>query len=268
MKKSSPLAVAILFLFLMAPPAGQAAEEITVETDNFSLLGELPEEKLEEWGSLLEERRREIADQLSFYYLGNWEKRCQVRFTASPKEFTVKSGAPGWAKGWSRVEYKKKKEGVEIKGRMIWVRSDFPGSEMEPLFSHEIAHLLYREFLEFPEGVPLWLDEGVAVWAEARNRPQYERTIRMAIEKEAFYPLTDFFNLREYPKDKTLFYAQASSIIQFLVSEYGAHEFQRFSRLIRDGVSMSESMEKVYQANVAEPEEFETRWKEWVAAQE
>lgn len=254
-----------LALFFSSPKSA-AAEEFRVETDNFALQGEFPEAQLEEWGELAEERRREIADELSFYYLTKWEKKCEVRFARSARELSLKSGAPGWARGWSRIDYKKKKDGISVEGRVIWVRTDLPKSEMEPLFSHEIAHLLYREFLEFPPNPPLWLDEGVAVWAEARNRPQHEKGIRLAIERGATYPLDDFFNLREYPSDKTLFYSQASSIIQFLVSEYGAHEFQRFSRLIRDGVAPEEALEKVYQADAADPKEFETRWKEWAMA--
>lgn len=249
------------------PPA-PAAEEKELQTDNFVLIGNAAEENLEEWGNLVEERRRAIADQLGFYYLGRWEQKCRVYLARSAGELSQQSRAPWWAKGWSRVDLNKNRRSAEVQGRTIWVRVDLASAELEPLFSHEIAHLLFREFLEFPDAFPIWLDEGVAVWAENRNRPIYERTIRQAIQREKIFPLNLFFSFEDYPADKKLFYSQASSIISYLISEHGVEAFQRFSRLIRDGMPTPEAMFQVYQVNRADLPDFERRWKEWVIEQE
>lgn len=259
--------LAVFFLFLRA--AVSFADELNrVETDNFILTGNVDDAKLREWGDLAEERRSEIAHDLSFYYLPKWEEKCRVFVASSAKEFAEKSPAPAWAKGWSHVDFKKGVDSPIVAERKMWVRCDLPSAEMEPLFSHEIGHFLFREFLEYPRKFPLWLDEGVAVWCEARNRPGYVKTIEQAVRQGGSYPLKTFFGFRQYPQDKSLFYSQASSIIQYLLTQYGVESFQRFSRLVRDGVSVPEAMEKVYQVRSNDPEAFETQWKNWVLGKE
>lgn len=265
-KSSLPYFLAISAFF--AAPHGIRAEPLRLEIDNFILEGDFAEEKLRAWGDLVEERRRDIAHELGFFDLKTWFKPCQIYFAKSARDFAMRSGAPEWAGGWNTVQIQKRGTSVQVKSRTIWVRADRPEKELEPLLSHEIAHILFREYLDFPRNLPLWLDEGVALWAESLNRPVYRNAVRQAVRKERAFPLKNFFSMRVYPRDKRLFYSQASSIIDFLISEYGVHELQRFSRLIRDGASFDEAMSQIYQVDRDDLPDFEQRWKEWVLARE
>jgi len=236
---------------------GQELEEY--KTDNYLVRGKASYDQLREWGFLAEDRRKVIAHNLGFYTLRKWDSPCLLQFSSSSREFFKDSGAPNWSKGWSRLMIQRGKT-----SRAIWLVEQSSTSKLEPLISHEIAHLLFLEYLDFPKDLPRWLNEGVAIWSEESSRPIYNRVITKAIKKGKFIPFETFFTLKQYPKEKRLFYSQSSSIIQFLMRAYGSGEFLRFSRLIRDGESFKEAMFRIYGAQGSNMEVFEANWKSWV----
>ncbi len=255
--------ISLFFFFLFSFPLALNAEFETFSSDNFLVQGDSSYETLREWGFLAEERRREIAHELGFFYVGPWDPPCSLLIASNRKSFLKVSGAPKWAQGWATLEVHPVRSGHVLVERQIWV---FPQKkkEREPVLSHEIAHQLFREFLGYSQEIPLWLDEGVAIWAEKKSRSAYRRTIYKAVKKNKVIPLPQFFSLTRYPADKRLFYSQSSSIIRFLLQEYGTAEFQRFSRLIRDGESFDSALAHIYGARSSDLQEFEQRWKKFV----
>lgn len=251
-----------LFLFFLFPSV-LFAEDESYKTNNFYASGPFPYDSIKEWGFLAEQRRKDLAHKLGFYYVGRWDPLCRLQFSPSKRHFRKMSGAPGWSRGWSRTQRRMRGEKTEVL-RSIWVVSQRSDEKLEPLLSHEIAHLLFREFLEYPEDIPLWLDEGVAIWAEENTRRLYTTVTYKAVVKDRYLPFATFFTMKRYPSDKRLFYSQSSSIIRYLLSEYGSAEFQRFSRLIRDGEPFEKAMTQIYGARTAGLSEFEEDWKEWV----
>lgn len=256
--------ISFLFLGLFFQPVSLFAELEEFKTDNFLVQGSFSYDQLKEWGFLAEERRRDIAHELGYFYVGRWSPACLLSFSSNQRGFLKQSQAPNWSQGWSRLEIKKNsKTGQKEVSRQIWVVAK-KLKKLEPLLSHEIAHQLFREFLDYPKELPLWLEEGVAIWSEKGTRSIYRRTIYKALVKNKTFPLKTFFRLSRYPADKRLFYSQSSSIIHFLIQEYGAAEFQRFSRLIRDGDSFEKALSRIYGAQLSDLSDFESTWRESV----
>lgn len=251
-------------LILFSCSRNLTAEYEAYSTNNFLTQGDFEFEDLKDWAFLAEERRRDIAHELGFYYVGRWEPKCELFIAKDRKLFFKKSNAPRWARGWSQTKVELDKKGVPIvQQRRVWVYPS-KAKDRESVLSHEIAHLLFREFLDYDSNIPLWLDEGVAIWAEQSTRTVYKSITYKAVKKDNTFPFNDFFQMKRYPSDKRLFYSQSSSIIRFLISEYGTAEFQRFSRLIRDGERFEEAMARIYGARHSNLREFEQAWKNWV----
>ena len=83
-----------------------------------------------------------------------WDNRVKIYIYPDRKTYLQLTGEPAWSAGVASYD---RKEIVSF----AW--SD---NFLEFLLPHEITHLMFRDFVGFKGEVPLWLDEGVAQWAE------------------------------------------------------------------------------------------------------
>ncbi|MBN2121058.1 MAG: hypothetical protein JW734_08430 [Candidatus Omnitrophica bacterium] len=60
---------------------------------------------------------------------------------------------------------------------------------LESILPHEIAHLIFRDFVGFHKNVPLWLDEGIAQWAEVKNRKERHEIAKSYAKAGMLLPL-------------------------------------------------------------------------------
>ena len=86
-----------------------------------------------------------------------WDKRVNIYIYRDHNAYLKFSGQPDWSHGMA--DYTNKQILSYIWGKNF----------IESLLPHEIAHLVFRDFVGFKGEVPLWLDEGVAQWAEKEN---------------------------------------------------------------------------------------------------
>jgi hypothetical protein len=78
-----------------------------------------------------------------------WDKRVRILIYAGHAAYVASSGHPAWSHGMA--DYGKK----EIASYAFSPR--LPDS----ILPHELAHLIFRDFVGFKGEVPHWLDEGV-----------------------------------------------------------------------------------------------------------
>lgn len=202
---------------------------------------------------------RQIADDLGYVRYGNfwqWDKRVKIYFYPGRQEFLASTNQPSWSAG--RADYTAK----EIFG--------FAGSSefLIGVLPHEIAHLVFRDFVGFVGEIPLWLDEGVAQWVERAKRAVVRAATRDLYERKQLLTLqeltrTDIRYSGDGEKAKN-FYIQAASLVEFLISHYGAARFTEFCRRLRDGRSLEEGLRLAYPAQVSGFDELEKKWLEYI----
>src|SRR3990172_681962 len=205
----------------------------------------------------------------------SWDKRVKIYIYPDKDSFLKASGEQNWSEGMA--DYKKK----EI------VSYAWNQGFLESLLPHELAHLIFRDFVGFKGEVPLWLDEGVAQWAEEAKRRDYKAMSKYYLKKETLLALDvmmtlDIRQVKEndkihmrliHSKDGqegvlflggeelvNVYYLQAVSIVGFLIEKYGSDNFAVFCRQLRDGKSLEESFRFAYPLYIQSLKELEERW--------
>ena len=207
-----------------------------------------------------------------------WEKRCKIYVYPDHDSFLKSTGGAEWSHGMA--EYSTK-----TIYSYAW-HEGFP----ESLLPHEIAHLIFRDFIGFKGEVPLWLDEGVAQWEEEAKRPQMKAMVKELYEGEGFLLINDMMKLdirrlkgkegvhvrAALTKDGSpgvvflssdnlvnTYYLQSVSMVGFLIEKFGGESFTAFCRELRDGESLEQALKSAY-TTITTIRDFEKRWKEYL----
>lgn len=211
-----------------------------------------------------------------------WDNRVKIYIYPDRKSFQKATGQPTWSEGMASYTDKKIISYAWSKGFT------------ESLLPHEMAHLIFRDFVRFKGDIPLWLDEGVAQWMEMSKRQQIKRVAKKYFQENSLLCIEDMMRLDirnlKYEeaiyirptrtndgKDGILFlsaeilintyYIQSVSLVGFLIEKYGSTAFAGFCRELRDGKSVEEALRSAYPMHLRSLREFEDRWREYLESQ-
>lgn len=182
-----------------------------------------------------------IADELGYARHSNfwqWENRAKIYVYPDAKSFREATGEAGWSHGLAI--YSKR----EI--------HSFIGEEgfEETILPHEIAHLIFRDFVGTDGRIPVWLDEGVAQWQEPKKREIARKVARWLLHTDKDLPLQDLFATdprRLEDEEKVMhFYMQSVCLVDWLVRTYGPGAFTIFCRALRDGKPFNTALREAY----------------------
>ena len=237
---------------------------------------------------------KDVADRAEYYYrqiatdLGyprysefwTWDKRTKIYIYLDHDSFLEATGQPKWSQGMA--EYRTKSI----------ISYAWSSGFADSLLPHEMAHLIFRDFVGFKGEIPLWLDEGVAQWAEEPKRKQIKALARNLYESDTILSLQDMMRLdirritdkeniyirptrTKDKKDGVLFlskdnlirtyYLQAVSLVGFLIEKYGSRAFADFCRELRDGKSLENALRAAYPVRINNLDELENKWREYLA---
>lgn len=166
---------------------------------------------------------------------------------------------------------------------------------VESLLPHEIAHLIFRDFVGFRGEVPAWLDEGVAQWSEKDKRPYLRALVKKQFADSSLLTVDDMMSInlrrlmesdnrvyirptRDKEGDQSVlfldseaiinaYYLQGFSFVDYLITRFGTDSFTVFCRQLRDGKSMEGALRQAYGTYIKDLPEFEKRWREFVEGQ-
>jgi hypothetical protein len=208
-----------------------------------------------------------------------WDKRAKVYIFPDRGTFLRETGQPEWSQGMA--EYKGKKI-MSFSWSQVFLDSILP---------HEIAHLVFRDFVGFEGDIPLWLDEGVAQWEEELKRDTMKAMAKKRLNEGSLLTIEDMMKLdirsirdrdRLYirpavTKDGTnsvlflsgdslvaTYYLEAVSLVGFLIERYGGERFAAFCREMRDGKPLAEALKFAYPTQVNDLKELQDEWRKYV----
>lgn len=208
-----------------------------------------------------EEAYRDIIDyfgslpQSGFW---SWDNRCKIYLYGSRSEYMAATRQPNWSSGFADINH-----------RAI-VSYDSAPDFLDSVLPHEIAHLIFREFVTAGNArVPRWLDEGFAIAQEERMRVSLDETVRRAVREDATIPVRDLSAIGSWQtrsaEQAKLFYAQAQSLTRFLLDQGDPSHFINFCRSLRDGVDLENALRSNYYQDFSDLEDFEEDWKKYVS---
>jgi hypothetical protein len=228
---------------------------------------------------------RDIATELGYPRYSEfwtWDKRVKIYVYPDHASFLKATGQPQWSQGMA--DYR-------AKAIMSYAWSQ---GFVDSLLPHEIAHLIFRDFVGFKGEIPLWLDEGVAQWAERPKRDHIKAMARQFFENDSILSLEDMMKIdirkvtqadRVYIRSTrtkegdrgvlflsgdnliNTYYLQSVSLVGFLIERFGSLAFASFCRELRDGKSLEEAVKAAYSDHMRSLTELEGQWREYLSKQ-
>ncbi len=126
---------------------------------------------------------------------------------------------------------------------------------------HELAHLLVEEVtFNCFAGLPTWLDEGLAVYAEGVLAQSQRNALDEAIATDELISLRSLNS--SFPADHSgaiLSYAQSYSLVNYLLDAYGWVKMQELLGVFSQGSTDERAFRQVYGLDF---DELEAEWRE------
>ena len=126
--------------------------------------------------------------------------------------------------------------------------------------AHELAHVLVGH-LTFTclGGLPTWLAEGLAVYAEGELDAASARQLEQAIAEDTLLSVRSLSGgFSEVPSRAYLSYSQSYSLVKFLIETYGRDSMTDLLLALRDGHPIDPALQAVYGFDI---EGLEDAWR-------
>ena len=191
----------------------------------------------------------EIAADLGYTRYQNfwlWDNRAKILIYPTAQAFATACNAPAWAAGRASAERRE-------------IASYRQGGEtfLGSLLPHEMSHLILGDFIG-KDHVPLWLTEGFAEWEQSRHLVRPVPRPRHPFQLKALMAM----DIRQDTDQKrvALFYAQAASVVGFLIRTRGGERFGAFCRGLRDGKTCEAALTSAYPDDFSSLDILEQKW--------
>ncbi|HAZ08343.1 MAG TPA: hypothetical protein DCZ01_07465 [Elusimicrobia bacterium] len=168
-------------------------------------------------------------------------------------EYRKKTGQPDWSAG------------VAV-GNALYT---FLSPKLEGVLSHEMTHLIWFEFM----GGRLvqeqrWVNEGLAVYEESKALDPQGRSERFSslhqLLRSQPIPMEQMMRLvpaTERAYDVSLWYAQAESMVRFMIQRGGRIGFSQFLLALRDGKDFDRATAEGFPGQWRALADFEMEWR-------
>jgi hypothetical protein len=113
---------------------------------------------------------------------------------------------------------------------------------------HELTHLVVRQATFSPYGrLPLWLDEGLAMYNEGELDPVFRSYLEEAILEDELISVRSLCSpFSAYSAKASLSYAQSYSLVEYLLDNYGQGKMLDLLALLKQGSTYDEALTEVY----------------------
>ncbi len=133
--------------------------------------------------------------------------------------------------------------------------------------AHELTHLVIHQMTINPySDLPIWLDEGLAMYAEGALEPAFAAYLSRAIAEDSLTSVRSLSSpFSAYTEESRLSYAQSYSLVEFLIANYGRGKMLELLNTFKQGSSYDGALEKVYGFDM---DGLDARWRNYVTGQD
>lgn len=201
----------------------------------------------------------EIANNLGYhrYNFWLWDDRAKIYIFKDKESYQQETKQPEWSGGCASYRQKK-----------LWTYPHAAGF-FDSILPHELGHIIFREFVEFGDNVPLWFEEGVASYQEKSKRYAAKSQVKEFISKQKLFTMEELSSIKN-PKDiattevADVFYAQSVSIVYFLVNKFDNYKFAVFCRNLREGMDFDKTLDKAY-FSIKDSDDLYKQWLRYIS---
>lgn len=127
--------------------------------------------------------------------------------------------------------------------------------------AHELTHLVIHQMTFNPyNGLPTWLDEGLAMYAEGELDAEFIAYLKKAIAENCLISVRSLASpFSAYAEESYLSYAQSYSLVEFLITSYGQGKMLELLNTFSQGSSYDGALARVYGFDM---DGLDTLWRE------
>ena len=125
---------------------------------------------------------------------------------------------------------------------------------------HELTHLVVHQVTFSPYGqLPIWLDEGLAMYNEGELDPVFRSCLEEAILEDELISVRSLCSpFSAEPEKARLSYAQSYSFVDYLLDNYGQDKVLDLLTLFKQGSTYDEALTEVYGFDI---DGLDARWR-------
>ena len=125
---------------------------------------------------------------------------------------------------------------------------------------HEFTHLVVHQATFSPYGqLPLWLDEGLAMYNEGELDPVLRSYLEEAIAEDELISVRSLCSpFSAYSEKASLSYAQSYSLVEYLLDNYGQDSMLDLLTIFKQGSTYDEALTEVYGFDI---DGLDARWR-------
>jgi len=200
----------------------------------------VPEDFVRTTMDTAEEEFKRVTDNLGITNNQSWalEKQVKIYIYSDRDDYVKNGGQAVWSHG-----------AAFARGRTIKTYPEVNGF-FDTVLPHELGHIIFRDYIGFTAIVPLWFEEGVAIYQEKAKRLGSNEIVKEAIENGQFIPLSQLSGVRLYKDSQTqvvdLFYSESASAVYYMITELGEQEFYMLCNEFKNNAPFQEALHKVY----------------------
>ncbi len=129
--------------------------------------------------------------------------------------------------------------------------------------THELTHIvIYQETANPYNDLPVWLNEGLAMYSEGPLDPQYSVPFSSAVAINSLLSVPSIASpFSAYGDKSILAYAESYSLIEYLVSQYGPDKMTQLLNTFKQGSDYDPAFQKVYGFDM---DGLNSKWKTWI----
>jgi len=223
----------IIFIFLWSAPCAAFSRSAWNEEKSEHFIVYYQDASLKDVKKIIKQSEKyydSVTEELGFTrYEGfwTWDSRAKIYLFNDKKSYSKASARGAWSAAHT-----------DVISREIFCYMDMENL-LDIILPHELGHIVFREFIGFERELPLWLDEGVVSFLEKRKRNERLKITRSLVKTRSFMSLEELERGRRgFVTMPGIFYAEAASIVEFLIEVYGRDKFselcKKLSRLRND----------------------------------
>jgi hypothetical protein len=132
--------------------------------------------------------------------------------------------------------------------------------------THELTHIVINQVVYNPyNNIPIWLNEGLAMYSEGPLDSQYSDPLEYAITENSLLSIRSICSPFSAYTDKSLLsYAESFSVVEYLISTYGSTKLSELLKTYKQGNTFDGAFLEVYGFDI---DELNDLWKPWVEKQ-
>ncbi len=143
----------------------------------------------------------------------------------------------------------------------------WPSNDSQAVMAHEITHLIMNEFMENYSDSFIYISEGLAVYQERKASSSSDYSYRQIIEKSVkpapipFLEMAAYKPIKDERSDYVLkWYAQCSSLVEYMIKKEGAFKFSIFLRNMKKCYDLDSALRDAYPGSFNDYKDLERKW--------